>query len=74
MVLPLGFEPSLQAPQTRVLTYNTKVVWCPHDDSNAGPIHYFLVLKALGFSYPQTANIKLAGSVTRYGIVYCSTN
>ena len=25
MVPPLGFEPSLQAPQTRVLTYNTKV-------------------------------------------------
>jgi hypothetical protein len=40
MVLPLGFEPSLQAPQTRVLTYNTKValfipnLWCCLSDSN----------------------------------------
>ena len=74
MVLPPGFEPDPQVPQTCVLTYNTKVAWCPHDDLNAGPIHYFLVLKALGFSYPQTANIKLAGSVNCYGIVYCSTN
>ena len=73
LVLPPGLEPELQAPQTRVLTNYTKVAWCLHDDSNAGPTHYFLVFKALGFLYPQAANIKLAGSVTRYGIVRCST-
>ena len=34
MVLTLGFEPSLDDPQSPVLTNNTKSGWCPRRDLN----------------------------------------